>query len=101
MAGYNTLDTKAFNDFISQEATLVKTYNDLVARFGKTVTSLLSKWEGAGADAFKGDADTVRSNIAGLGDILKTMCDMLFDCREIFNECDKSLGAANRDAANG
>ena len=64
------------------------------------MTTLLGKWEGVGADAFKGDSNIVRSNIAGLGDILKTMCDMLFDCREVFNECDKPLGAANRDAVN-
>lgn len=54
-------------------------------------------WKENGAKAFQEDAKRVQSNITGIGDILKTMCDMLYDCKDVFMESDQTLGKNNRE----
>ncbi len=91
------LDTRAFDKALEMKDTLLKDYDTINKNFDDTVNTLLKNWKGRGADAFKKDAQTVRTNIVGLNDILKTMCDMLEDCKEIFAECDSALGEFNKN----
>lgn len=95
--GCITLDTRAFDYAISKKDSLIKTYNELNEDYDKAVSALLSNWQGKGANAFKKDAQAVKTNIVGIFDILKIMCDTLTDCREIFSECDVALGDYNRN----
>ncbi len=99
--GYNVLDTRAFDAAIAKKQSLINTYNSLNEEYDRIVSSLLANWKGRGADAFKKDAITVKTNIVGIYDILKTMCDTLSDCKEIFAECDTALGEYNRNPDNG
>ncbi|MBE6717557.1 MAG: hypothetical protein E7573_11640 [Ruminococcaceae bacterium] len=94
---YRVLDTKSFDVAIGKKDDLIKKYNDINEEYDRIVNSLLNNWEGRGADAFKEDARTVKTNIVGIFDILRTMCDTLTDCKEIFAECDTSLGNYNRN----
>ena len=98
MAGYQLLDTRAFDEFIAACPDLLRTYDELVEEYDKIVRTLLENWKGRGALSFKEDAEKIRTNITGIQEILTTMCDTLADCREVFGECDTSLGNANRDA---
>lgn len=95
--GYVLLDTKAFDTFISESGSLVQRYREINNEYDAIVRTLLDVWKGEGADAFRRDAFTVKGNIAGIYDILKTMCDTLTDCRQVFSEADQSLGAYNRN----
>lgn len=98
MAEYNLLDTQAFEHFIEKAPELNQKYKELSKKYTSIAETLLSNWKGKGAEAFEKDVNTVSANISGIGDILSTMCDTLRDCREVFGECDTSLGASNKDA---
>ncbi len=95
--GYVILDTKAFDAAISKKEDLINAYDSLNTEYDRIVSTLLNNWKGKGADAFKKDAQTVKTNIVGIYDILKIMCDTLVDCKAIFAECDSALGEYNRN----
>lgn len=99
--GYVVLDTKAFDAAIAKKANLINSYNALNTEYDRIVASLLNNWKGKGATAFKKDAQTVKTNIVGIYDILKIMCDTLTDCRSVFAECDSALGEYNRNPETG
>ena len=100
MAGqeYVCLDTKAFDMAIAKKASLISAYNELNDEYDRIVSNLLNNWKGRGANAFQKDAQTVKTNIVGIFDILKIMCDVLSDCKQVFSECDSSLGEYNRNS---
>lgn len=95
--GYIVLDMKAFDKFLSNKDSLIASYNSINDEYDKIVDDLMENWKGSGALAFKRDALTVRSNITGIFDILKIMCDTLVDCKAVFSECDSALGEYNRN----
>lgn len=94
---YVVIDTTKIDQGISKKDSLIKQYNDLNTTYDKIVSDLGKNWKGHGADAFMKDAKTVKQNITGIYDILKTMCDTLTDCKAVLDECDKGLGEYNRD----
>lgn len=95
--GCVVLDTRVIDAAINKKDSLISSYNRLNEEYDRIVADLLSNWKGQGASAFKRDAETVKTNIVGIFDILRTMCDTLTDCREIFAECDAALGEYNRN----
>ena len=95
--GYVVLDTRAFDAAIGMKDDLIRSYEALNTEYERIVNTLMENWKGRGAETFKKDAKAVKTNIIGIYDILKTMCDTLEDCRLIFAECDKSLGEYNRN----
>lgn len=99
--GFVVLDTKAFDEAIAKKQDLINSYNALNQEYDRIVNSLLDNWKGRGAAAFQKDAMTVKTNIVGIFDILKIMCDTLSDCKEIFAECDAALGEYNRNPDSG
>ena len=94
---YVVLDTKAFKEAIEKKEDLINAYNELNQEYDRIINKLMRNWKGRGATAFQKDAQTVKTNIVGIFDILKTMCDTLEDCRAIFAECDTALGEHNRN----
>jgi uncharacterized protein YukE len=90
-----TLDTKAFDAVSEAKDKLINDYNKINSDYNDIVNALLQNWEGRGADAFRSDATKVKTNIGGIQDILKTMCDTLTDCRAVFAESDKGMGEYN------
>lgn len=95
--GYIVLDTKAFDAALAQKQSLIDRYDEINSRYDSIVSTLSSNWKGKGATAFLKDAQTVKTNIVGIYDILKIMCDTLTDCKAIFAECDTALGDFNRN----
>lgn len=94
--GFVILDTKAFDAAISKRDALTQAYNELDQEYDRIIKTLMENWKGRGAAAFLKDAKTVKSNIVGIFDTLKTLCDTLEDCRSVFAECDAGLGEFNR-----
>lgn len=99
MAELKLLDTQAFNDFIDNKDTFLTEYTKIQSDYNKIVEDLVKIWKGRGATAFYEDAMTIKSNISGIADILQTMCDMLTDCKNVFDECDAALNKVNKEAA--
>ncbi len=95
---FNVLDVNAIDRFIELKPVMNSMYSDLCKEYDSIVAALASEWRGRGGDAFVKDAIKVKSNIKGIKDVLNTMCDMLIDCRNFFEECDNSIGSANRKA---
>lgn len=87
-----TLDTKAFDAVKDLKDELKADYDKINDDYDKIISTLLTNWEGRGADAFREDTTKVKTNISGIYDILKTMCDTLDDCREVFAEADNGNG---------
>lgn len=98
MAEFVLLDTKSFDEFISAKESILSKYDQLDSDYHAIVDELLANWQGDGARAFAKDVHKVKNNITGIKEILKTMCDTLTDCRDIYGECDNALGKANREA---
>ena len=92
------LKTRAFSDFINARTQLLGDYEDIKTAYDSIVKDLLANWQGRGADAFSVDSAEAKANLNGLFDILKTMCDTLIECRDVFEECDTRLGQSNRSA---
>lgn len=101
MSDYNLLDTRAFENFINSQEKLKNRYSSIKNQYGQIIKNLTENWKGGGADAFLEDSQKVMINITGIQDILSTMCDILSDCRDVFAECDSSLGTNNRNAIGG
>lgn len=96
-AEFVVLDTTALDKAIAKKQELINSYNALNQEYDRIINNLMANWKGRGATAFQKDAMTVKKNIVGIFDILKIMCDTLSDCKEIFAECDASLGDYNRN----
>lgn len=96
-SGFVVLDTRAFDAAIEKKDELINSYNELNEEYDRIISALMKNWKGRGAAAFQKDAQTVKTNITGIFDILKIMCDTLVDCREVFSECDSGLGEYNRN----
>ena len=97
--GFVLLDTKAIKNALAKKDDLIKSYEAINKEYDSIVDDLLKDdhWKGRGATAFKKDATTVKTNIVGIFEILKVLCDTLTDCLEIFEECDKALGEYNQN----
>lgn len=97
MSEYKLLDTTSFNKFIDNRDKFLSEYVAIQKEYVNAVEDLISIWQGKGAKAFYEDATVIKTNIIGIGDILQTMCDMLIDCKSVFDECDISIGKVNKD----
>ena len=93
---YNLLDTRIMDAVIAQRGQWLQSYSEIESSYQNAVSQLLGNWQGRGADAFREDASAVQRNMTGIYDILRTMCDTLSDCREVFSQRDKGLGDYNR-----
>jgi len=95
---FNLLDISKFDNFINAKSSLLAEYDAINRRFESIKRNLAENWDGQGADAFAQDSQIIRTNIGGIEDALRTMCDTLIDCRAVYVECDNALGTANRSA---
>ena len=98
MPEYKRLDTTSFDALIKNKDKFLLEYSAIQKEYLDAVDDLIGVWEGKGAKTFYEDAMVIKTNIVGIGDILQTMCDMLIDCKNVFAECDVSIGNVNKDA---
>lgn len=92
---FKLIDTDAFDRAIAKREEFLTRYDQINQDYQNIIEELLENWEGKGADAFRTDSQEVRTNLTGIYDVLKTMCDMLEDCRTVFGEVDTALGQYN------
>jgi WXG100 family type VII secretion target len=95
--GFVLLDTDAIDAAISKKEDFLSRYDQINQDFDRIVETLRENWRGEGARAFENDAQEVRTNLTGIYDILKTMCDVLTDCRNVIGEMDSAIGKYNRE----
>lgn len=97
MQDYKLLDTSKFEGFLSKSSEWNNEYKRIQDQYDEIVKFLESNWKGRGADAFVDDAKKIKTNIVGIGDALKTMCDILSDCEDILSSSDTSIGKLNQE----
>lgn len=91
------LDTSAIDKAIDMKDDIINKYREIGEEYNRIVNALLQNWQGKGAAAFERDAKTVRENINGIDDILRTMIDTLIDIKKLYEEVDTKLGEYNRN----
>ena len=80
----------------SQEA--ITEFDAIIAKFNEINSTLLSKWEGAGADAYKNETDHILENIGGIRDILDAINNgVVKDIKDNYNKLDADLAEFNRN----
>ncbi len=92
---YHCVDTRVFDRCIQQKDEFIRRYSSITTRYHQIIRHM--EWYGEGALAFIEDANKVRTNLTGIGDILSTMCNVLEDCRTVIEQADKELGEVNRN----
>ncbi len=92
---YVCIDTRVFDKCIQKKDKFIKQYAAITTRYLQILRKM--EWVGEGASAFISDANKVRTNLTGIGDILSTMCNVISDCRSVIEQTDKTLGDANRN----
>lgn len=92
------IDTAKIDEAMAMRDDLLRQYDEVNIMFDEIVEKLLQNWSGSGANAFRADAGTVKTNIGGIYDILKIMCDTLEDCKYVIGETDKELRKVNEEA---
>lgn len=92
---YILIDTKAFDSVLAQKESLLREYDAIKEEYQEIIKTLMLQWKGKGAEAFERDANIVKRNMNGQLDALKTMYDMLEDCREVIRGYDTELGNYN------
>ncbi len=95
--GFVHLDSKALDTVLEKKDRLLNAYNEINTRYDTIVQNLLNNWKGTGANAFEEDAHAVKMNIGSIQEILQTMCDVLQDCRDLYQLYDTAIGEFNAD----
>lgn len=63
-------DIGAISKFMSDSEDAIREFDSIKEKFEDINTTLLNKWKGEGADAYKQETDHILENIGGIKDVL-------------------------------
>lgn len=97
MSEYVCINTKEIDRAL--ELLNVKNYrlSTLLWKYDLIVENIDRNWEGKAAAAFVKDAKGIRTHLGDMTELLKMLNDVVAECREVIDACDKGLGEFNRD----
>ncbi|MCL2808200.1 MAG: hypothetical protein FWD27_08655 [Coriobacteriia bacterium] len=91
-------DIDKIASFERQSEEAIAEYDLIREKFEKTNTTLLGKWKGGGADAYKLETDHILENVGSIKDILEEINNSVVkDIKENYLALDEALGEFNRD----
>lgn len=91
-------DIGKISKFISDSEDAIKEFNAIKDEFESINNTLLEKWEGQGADAYKKETSHILENIGGLKDVLDSINNGAVTCiRDEYNNLDQQLDEFNRN----
>lgn len=100
MGAYIEADIEKLERFVSQSAETITEFQNIKNTFNQINSTLLSKWKGQGADAYKYETDHILEKIGSFKDVLDTINnDVLKSIIDTYNELDKQLSELNPDPA--
>lgn len=80
----------------SQEA--IAEFDAIKEKFNEINATLLSKWKGEGADAYKNETDHILENIGGIKDVLDSINNgVVKDIKDNYLQLDAELAEFNRN----
>lgn len=95
-------DIGKISKFMSESAEAISEFDAIKEKFNSINTTLLSKWKGQGAEAYKKETDHILENIGGIKDVLDGMNnDAVKSIKEEYTKLDNELGEYNRNPPSG
>lgn len=91
-------DIGKISKFMSDSAEVIKEFDAIKEKFENINSTLLSKWKGEGADAYKTETENILSNIGGIKDVLDSINNgAVKSIRDEYNKLDSQLEEFNKN----
>lgn len=102
MSEFVSADIEKFVQFETQAQEAITEFQSIKDDFDDINSTLLSKWQGAGKDAYQKESDHIMENVQGIKTILDTICDSVIkDVKDAYLQLDEELGEFNRNPQEG
>ncbi len=98
MANFISADIQKIVQLATSSDEAVEEFDRIKDQFETINSTLLDKWEGDGADAYKYEVDHILENIGGIRDVLDTLNTGVFkDIRDAYDKLDAEMDVFNRN----
>lgn len=95
---YVSADIDQITEFEQKSAEVITEFNAIKDTFNNINATLLGKWKGEGADAYKGEVDHILEKIGGIKDILDSINNgAVKDIKDNYLSLDEQLGEFNKN----
>ncbi len=102
MADFISADIDKIIKFETDSADAIAEFDRIKNTFDTINSTLLGKWKGDGADAYKTETDHILENIGGIKDTLNGInTTVLKDVKDSYNNLDEQLAAFNINPSSG
>lgn len=102
MADFNLADIAKLDKFASDSADAIVEFDRIKSTFDTINSTLLGKWNGQGADAYKKEVDHILENIGGIKDVLDGInTGVAQDIKDNYNTLDQQLYDFNINPSTG
>ena len=96
--GFNSADIEQLTTFEKDSADAITEFDAIKAKFEEINTTLLNKWKGEGADAYKQETDHILENIGGIKDVLDSINNSAVkSIRDEYSKLDEKLAEFNKN----
>lgn len=98
MSDFVSADISKISKFEKDSAEAIAEFNSIKEKFESVNSTLLSKWKGEGADAYRKETDHILENIGGIKDILDGINNSAVkDIKDNYLKLDSELGEFNKN----
>ena len=102
MAEFVSADISKITKFESGSAEVIAEFNSIRDEFDSINSTLLGKWRGEGANAYRNETDHILENIGGIKEILDSINNSVVkDIKDSYLELDNALCEFNRNPQSG
>lgn len=100
--GFVSADISKIAKFESQSKEAITEFNEIKKEFSNINSTLLGKWKGAGAVAYKQETDHILEKIGGIKDVLDGINNgVVKDIKDNYSALDKELKEFNMNPQSG
>ena len=101
-AAFVSADIDKIARFEEKSAEAITEFDAIKVKFDEINSTLLGKWEGEGADAYRDETDHILEKIGGIKDILDGINNgVVKDIKDNYLKLDQELGDFNKDPRSG
>lgn len=101
-SGFVLADIVKISQFEQKSQEAIAEFDAIKEKFNEINATLLSKWKGEGADAYKQETDHILENIGGIKDVLDAINNgVVKDIKDSYLQLDAELGEFNRNPQSG
>jgi uncharacterized protein YukE len=100
MAGNNIrcADIEKLEQFENDSKDAIEEFDRIKRRFKEINDTLLSKWQGAGADQYRKEVNSILENIGSVAEVLNSINnDVIKGVKDAYNQLDSDLAAFNEN----